>query len=140
MGDESLKDFILDQLGSEQGVTAKRMFSGYGFYHDSHFFGILIKGSFYLLTDSESRARFIERGMPPFTYEKEQRVVSMNYYEVPAEVLEARDQFLEWTRDAIRISRARSDERATGSKRSKLPKSRTFRKGATGWTKSRDAK
>jgi DNA transformation protein len=111
MADESLKDFILDQLGSEPGITARRMFSGFGLYQDTYFFGIIIKGSFYLLTDAESRERYLQRGMAPFTYEKGRRVVSMSYYEVPAEVLEARDRLVEWTRDAIRASRGRDQKR-----------------------------
>jgi len=108
VADETLKDFILDQLSSQPGIIAKRMFGGHGLYCDNHFFGIVIQGTFYLLTDAETRVGYIERGMAPFTYEKAKRVVSMSYYEVPAEVLEARELLLEWTRDAIRISSTRT--------------------------------
>ena len=136
MADQSLKDFILDQLSCEPGITARPMFGGFGLYHDSHFFGIIIKGSFYLLTDSESRSRYIECGMAPFTYEKGQRVVSMNYYEVPAETLETRDRLLEWARDAIRASRVRANERQARPRTPKRMASKCRRSGTGRRSKS----
>jgi DNA transformation protein len=111
MPDDSLMDFIMDQLSPLlPGLRARRMFSGYGFYQADHFFGILWRGRFYLLTNDKSRRDFVERGMGPFTYESGKKIVSLKYFEVPADVLEKRDELFAWSQTAIRIS-ARRDKK-----------------------------
>jgi TfoX/Sxy family transcriptional regulator of competence genes len=39
--------------------------------------------------------------MAPFIYEKTRRTMTINYFEVPAEVLEDREQLVAWAKDAI---------------------------------------
>ncbi len=114
MADESLKEFVLDQLGRLSGLRAKRMFGGHGLYHQDHFFGILIKGRLYFLTDAESKADYTRRGMDPFTYEKGRRIVSMNYFEVPSDILEDRDRLTTWANRAIRAAAKRSKKSPKG--------------------------
>jgi DNA transformation protein len=56
----------------------------------------------YLKVDDATRPEFESRGCKPFTpYGKQ----SKNYYELPADVLEAEDELRTWTRDAIGVAR-----------------------------------
>jgi TfoX/Sxy family transcriptional regulator of competence genes len=48
--------------------------------------------------------------MGPFTYESGKKIVSIRYFEVPADVLEERDELFAWSQTAIRIS-ARRDKK-----------------------------
>lgn len=53
--DDSVKEFVLDQLRDLGGVEAHAMFGGHGLYRGEIFFGILYKGRLYFKTDDVSR-------------------------------------------------------------------------------------
>jgi DNA transformation protein len=57
-GDETFKDFVLDQLREVDGVEARRMFGGSGLYRDETFFGIIFKGCLYFKTDETTVAAY----------------------------------------------------------------------------------
>ena len=105
MSQESFKDFVLDQLSHLEGIRAKAMFGGHGFYLDAAFFGIIYKERLYFKTSDSSRPRYLRQDAKPFevTTRRKQKKVSLNqYYEVPVEVLEDRDELEEWAREAAR--------------------------------------
>ena len=47
-------------------VIARRMFGGYGIYHDALMFGLVADDEIYLKTDEKSVRTFTELGLPPF--------------------------------------------------------------------------
>jgi DNA transformation protein len=118
MADESFKEFVLDQLGPLPELRAKAMFGGYGLYQADRFFAILMDGRLYCRTDEQTRAAYVERGMGPFTYEKARRTMTINYFEVPPEVLENREQLAAWANHAIHAAAARH---RSPTKRAKPP-------------------
>jgi DNA transformation protein len=99
MKDESFKDFVLDQLRELDEVEARRMFGGYGLYHDETFFGIIHKGRLYFKTDETTAGAYRKRKMRPFRPSARQTLKS--YYQVPVEVLEDVDELREWAENAI---------------------------------------
>lgn len=107
MADESFKDFVLDQLSTLSELRAKAMFGGYGLYQGKHFFGILFEGRLYFKTDEKSRKEYVAEGMEPFTYEQRGRLMTMQYHEVPAGVLEDRERITAWAQRAIQVAAAR---------------------------------
>ena len=80
------------------------MFGGHGLYSGNSFFGILVEGRIYFKVDETSRATFIERGTGPFTYLRATKTMTMNYYEVPPDVLENRNELADWAACAIKIA------------------------------------
>lgn len=104
MRDASFKDFVLDQLAALPGLRAKAMFGGYGLYQGERFFGILMAGRLYFKTNDQTRGEYLKRGMGPFLYEKARQTTAMNYYEVPPDVLEDREQLVRWANDAVRAA------------------------------------
>ena len=118
MADDSFKDFVLDQLGALPELRSKAMFGGHGLYQAERFFGILMDGRLYFRTDEQTRAPYVERGMGPFIYEKARRTITMNYFEVPPDVLENRDEFVVWARRAIEVAGARPKKLTRSSKSS----------------------
>ena len=111
MPDDSLKSFVLDQLSALPDLRAKAMFGGHGLYQADRFFGILMAGRLYFKVDATSRLAFVERGMGPFTYEKARRTLAMNYFEVPPDVLENREELVAWANCAIQVAAARPKNR-----------------------------
>lgn len=101
MRSDSFKAFVLDQLGALPDLRAKAMFGGHGLYQGEQFFGIVMAGRLYLKTSEQTRAMYLNRGMLPFIYEKAGRTMTISYYEVPADVLDDREQLLAWATEAI---------------------------------------
>src|SRR6185295_79419 len=87
---DSFRDFVLEQLGD--GVTCRAMFGGYGLYRGVAFFGILWKGRLYFRTGPLTRKEYVSRGMKPF--KPNAKMTSKTYYEVPADILEDREQLV----------------------------------------------
>lgn len=97
---DGFKDFILDQLADLRGVTVRAMFGGYGLYHRSAFFGIIHKDRLYFRVTSATASRYKGHGMRPFRPSPKQTLKS--FYEVPIDILEDRDQLLEWAQESTK--------------------------------------
>jgi TfoX/Sxy family transcriptional regulator of competence genes len=54
--------------------------------------------------------------MGPFKYEKARRTLTINYFEVPPDVLESREELVDWARRAIRANAAKLRKSAGRSK------------------------
>ena len=104
MADDSFKTFVLDQLSALPDVRARAMFGAHGLYQGEHFFAILDQGRLFFKTDAAAQADYVARGMPPFTFELDGRVISMRYYEVPPDVLENAEELVTWARRAIALA------------------------------------
>ena len=116
MADDSFKEFVLDQLSALPEIRAKAMFGAHGIYCGEYFFGILDEGRLFFKTDERSKADYVSRGMPPFTYESKGKLMTMSYHEVPPEVLESPLELVDWARRAIATA-ARNREARKPTKR-----------------------
>lgn len=92
--------FVLDQLDDLGGVTAKSMFGGTGLYCRGLFFGIVARDQLYLKVDGETRAEFENAGSRPFKPYAD-RPGTMQYYNVPVDVLESAPELVRWARRAV---------------------------------------
>jgi DNA transformation protein and related proteins len=101
----TFRTFVLEQLArSTPGIRARSMFGGVGIYSAEVFFALLDDDTVYFKVDDETRPRFEERGMTPFRPYGEAGEV-MQYYEVPADVLEDPEALGPWVQAAIAAAR-----------------------------------
>lgn len=99
------RQFVLDQLGRiTRGLRAKNMFGGVGLYAGEYFFALLDDDLLYFKVDASNRGDFEARGMGPFRPFGEGGEV-MQYYEVPAELLEDPDALRPWLEKAVEVAR-----------------------------------
>lgn len=98
------RDWALEQLREAGNVTGRSMFGGYGLYLDGAIFGLIADDILYLKVDDSNRPDFEAAGMGPFRPFKDSDEV-MQYYEVPADVLEDRERLAHWARRAAAVSR-----------------------------------
>jgi len=101
-------DYVLGQLGGLSRVSSRRMFGGAGLYCDELFFGLVFGDTLYLRVDDRNRADYASRGMTRFRPYPNRPLLSMTYYEVPAEVLEDADQLAIWARRSLDAALAAS--------------------------------
>ena len=111
-------DFVLDQLADIDAMSARRMFGGTGLYAGDVFFGIVFADILYLKVNEATRETYERAGMNPFKPYRD-RPTTMQYYEVPVQVLEDRDELAKWARGAIAVAiqSRRSKSRASTRRR-----------------------
>ena len=97
----SFKAFVLDQLSALPEVRARAMFGAHGLYCGETFFAILDEGRLFFKTDAKSEKDYTARGMGPFSYEHDGRIITFQYHEVPPEILEQPLELVVWARRAI---------------------------------------
>lgn len=95
------RDWVLEQLREAGNVTGRAMFGGYGVYLDGLIIALLSDDTVYFKVDDSNRPDFEAAGMGPFRPMGE----VMQYYEVPADVLEDRERLAQWAHRAADVSR-----------------------------------
>jgi DNA transformation protein len=113
-------EYVLEQLAGLPGVRSRRMFSGAGLYQDEVFFGLLFRDTLYFKVNDSNRPDYEARRMAQFKPYEDRPEVSFTYYEVPAEVLEDRDELAAWARRSVEAAAA--IQAAKGAKRAKRTK------------------
>ena len=98
------RDFVLEQLGRVAPVTARAMFGGVGVYSDGLFFALMDDEALYLKVDDTNRGDFEAIGMGPFRPFGDETHV-MQYYELPADLLEDAEALRPWVLAAIDVAR-----------------------------------
>jgi DNA transformation protein len=109
---EGFRTFVLEQLArGTSGLRARNMFGGVGLYCGDLFFALMDDDVLYFKVDESNRPHFEERGMGPFRPGGEGGE-TMQYYEVPADVLEDAEALAAWATAAIEVARrARARQR-----------------------------
>jgi DNA transformation protein and related proteins len=99
------RSFVLEQLGRVvRDVRGRSMFGGVGIYSGDLFFALIADDTLYFKVDDSTRPEFESRNMDPFRpYGPAGEV--MQYYCVPAEVLEDAEALGDWAERAIAVAR-----------------------------------
>ncbi len=85
-----MSEFInfLHEVFSDFGtINSRKMFGGYGIYHDGLMFGLVADDSLYLKADETTKQQFIDKDLPPFEYDKKNKKVKLSYYLAPEEIM-----------------------------------------------------
>ncbi len=93
------------------GIRPTSMFGGVGLYAGELFFALIARDTLYFKVDDSNRPDFVAREMGPFLPFGDEREV-MQYYELPAELLEDPELLRGWVDKAVAVARrARSHKR-----------------------------
>jgi len=106
-------EFVIGQLEPMGTVVSKRMFGGAGLYLDGVFFAIIENDTLRFKVDDSNRADYEKAGMGPFRPYKG-KDHTMQYYEVPVEVLEDSDVLSVWARKALAVASTAKNRKAGG--------------------------
>lgn len=97
------REFVLEQLGRVAPVTSRAMFGGVGVYSGGLFFALMDDDTLYLKVDNTNRPDFQAAGTRAF--QPYEGAVSMNYHELPADLLEDVDALRPWMEKALDVAR-----------------------------------
>lgn len=92
---------ILDMLSPLGGVSAKRMFGGFGLFKSVLMFAIIIDDILYFKTGDSNRTDYETAGAEPFRYAAKGKTVTLSYWQVPAEALDDETTLLEWAGEGL---------------------------------------
>ena len=118
-------NFVLELLAPLGRAAARRMFGAHGVYCDGLFIAIVDSDTLWLKADELSRADFERAGSQRFTYTREGREATLNFFSAPAQALDSTDALAPWLRLALAAalrsqsrprSRRRADQRFAGGR------------------------
>jgi DNA transformation protein and related proteins len=84
---------VFEEFGA---INSRKMFGGYGIYHDGVMIGLVADDTLYLKADKTTEKYFIEKGQTPFEYDKGDKKVQMSYFLAPEEIFDASDEARHW--------------------------------------------
>ena len=122
---------ILDLLSNWGGVTARRQFSGYGFYRGGAMLALITGADIlYFRTDARNRPDFEAAGSKPFTYEGAKgRIVTLPYWEAPPALFDDEEEMIAWARKAYEAAlvtrREKLAKRVTTAKKKAAPRKKS---------------
>lgn len=117
---ESFKTYVVEQLTRlRPDIRARAMFGGIGIYAGERFFALIDDDALYLKVDDLNRPDFEKEGMGPFQPFGPGGEV-MQYYELPAGLLDEPDALAPWVEGAIEVAaRAKSRRRSPAPAKAK---------------------
>lgn len=92
---------VVDLLDPFGPCEAKRMFGGFGIFHQGLMFGLIADGNLYLKADAESKELFVAEGSEAFSYYKKEKEYKLSYFLAPEAFFEDREACLYWAGTAF---------------------------------------
>lgn len=100
---------VVARLQPIGGVTSRKMFGGFGLFHDKSMFGIVSKTTLYFKVSDET--------LETFKKARSKQHKPMPYYSVPSTVLAERSDLHKWARAAIGVAHAAGAKKKTTKKK-----------------------
>ena len=94
--------YVLEQLAGLGGVATRRMFGGVGLYSGESFFALIDDDVLFFKVDDSNRDDYVSRNMKAFMPIPGKG--SMNYYQVPEDVIEEADELARWARRSVEVA------------------------------------
>lgn len=86
---------VFQQFGP---VSIRRMFGGYGIFHEGLMFGLVSRETLYLKTDAGNVSHFDTLGLGAFEYTRKGRTVRLSFHMAPEEILDDPEEAAVWAR------------------------------------------
>lgn len=97
-------DFLHEVFAGFGSIYTRRMFGGYGIYHNELMFGLVADDTLYLKADNTTKQQFIDKELTPFEYDKKNKKVKLSYYLAPEEIYDDPDEAVYWARLAYQAA------------------------------------
>jgi TfoX/Sxy family transcriptional regulator of competence genes len=110
---------ILDMLRDWGGISARRMFSGYGLFRQGAMFGLISRDTLYLRVDDRNRPDFVAARSRVFRYSRgpSREIEIRGYMDCPPDILEYAEAMLRWANAAASAAPAAKSAKPTRKRR-----------------------
>jgi DNA transformation protein len=96
--------YALDLFNPLGKLTSKTLFGGNAILKNNITFAMVFDGSIYLKTDKNTVKKYLDLDSKPLSYKKNNKTISLRYYEIPIEVLDDEDKLMQWAIEASEIN------------------------------------
>ncbi len=99
-------EYIKELLGGFPDLTTKKYFGGVAF-RSSWFgkdtqFGVVLADVLYFVVDDETRPKYENKGMKPFSYDKKDKtVIVKKWFSAPEELFDDAELMNDWAMEAL---------------------------------------
>ena len=108
-------DYVMELFGPFGTVAVRRMFGGHGMFLDGLMFALLSGDALYLKADEMNRVEFEQAGCEIFSYARNGRRATLNFFRAPEDAMESPELMLPWARTAYAAAlRANAKKLAAG--------------------------
>ena len=97
-------DYLQEVFEPFGPIAARRMFGGYGIYHDGIMFALVADDMLYMKADDANAHYFEEKGLSQFEYPKANKMVKLSYYQAPEEIMEDPVEAAIWARRSFEVA------------------------------------
>ena len=98
-------DYLVGDVFDESlNVTSRSMMGGHVLYSNGKVFAIAENDELWFKGSNELANWYLSRGSRKFSYMKDGKEQGMNYFLVPEEVIENREEFQEWLDTALSVA------------------------------------
>ena len=104
---EGYREYVMGRLERVEQVTARHMFGGVGIYFEGLFCALIAENVLYFKVDDANRLDYEAAGMGPFRSGGQ----TMQFYEVPEEVLDDDENLRLWADKALDVARRKLAEK-----------------------------
>ena len=104
-------EFLRETFEEFGTIDARKMFGGYGIYHEGIMFALVEKNILYLKADETTKKLFQSQGLTPFQYARAGNVVKLSYYQAPEEVFDDRGKAAVWAQRAYEVALKQKDKK-----------------------------
>ena len=93
-------EFLHEAFEEFGPVEARKMFGGYGIYHDGLMFGLVENDTLYLKADKSTKKCFESKNLSQFQYKRKDKMIKMSYYSAPEEIYDDPSEAMVWAKRA----------------------------------------
>ena len=99
-----LEYVLYDAFGESEAITYRAMMGGYTLYKDGKVFAIVGNEKLYFKGSNDTESWYLKHGAEKFWYMKEEKIQYMNYFLIPNETLDSREEFALWFEMALSVA------------------------------------
>jgi len=97
-------DFLNEVFEEFGPIETRKMFGGYGIYHDGIMFALVAENTLYLKADESTKNLFESKDLPQFEYPRKDKMIKMSYYLAPDEIFDDREEAAIWASHAYEVA------------------------------------
>ena len=110
-------DYLHEVFAEFGEINVRKMFGGYGVYHENIMFGLIADDQLYLKVDDTNREDFKALGLDAFEYNKQGKLMKMSYYLAPEEIYDDPEVAARWAHKswdiALKNARKKKKKKST---------------------------
>jgi DNA transformation protein and related proteins len=89
-------DYVKDLLEQFFVINVRRIFGGFGIYHDGIMFALIADNELYFKGDDSSAEFFQRFGSERFSYKAKNKQISLSYWKATSDIFDSPELLKEW--------------------------------------------